>query len=97
MFPQPSGSGECCLPGAEGVTYLKVGETGVPVGMVGLDKVFQQLILLGRQPEDATDAELVGMARKFNYIPSRAEIETNYAAALRQAYAGFYARQEQKK
>ena len=93
----PSGSNECCLPGAEGLTYLKVSVRGVTVGVLGLDKVFQQLLMMGRWPEEVTDSELVGMARKFNYIPDRESVEADYAVALRQAYATFYARQEQKK
>lgn len=49
---------------------------------------------MGRRPEDATDAELVGMARKFNWIPDKATIEADYAIALRQTYAAFFARWE---
>lgn len=93
----PSGSNECCLPGAEGLTYLKVGTRGVTVGVMGLDKVFQQLLMMGNRPEEVTDTELVGMARKFNYIPDRETVKVDYAIALRQAYTAFYTRQEQKK
>jgi len=57
--------------------------------------MFQQLYALGRLPDDATDAELVGMARRFNYIPNWAATETDYALALREAYARFCARQKQ--
>ena len=93
----PSGSSECCIPGAEGLTYLKIGAQGVTVGMTGLDKVFQQLLMMGRRPEETTDVELVGMARKFNYISDQEVVEVDYAVALRRAYAAFYAFQEQKK
>jgi hypothetical protein len=79
------------------LTYLKVSAWGVTVGVMGLDTVFQQLLMMGRRPEETTDTELVGMARKFNYIPDRETVEADYAVALRRAYAAFYVRQEQKR
>jgi hypothetical protein len=36
------------------------------------------------------------MARRFNYIPDRPNVAADYAAALRQAYAAFCARQERR-
>jgi len=94
MNRMPPGSGDCCLPNVDGITYIKLESQGLSVGMSGLDKVFQQLLAMGRRPEVVTDAELVGMARKFNWIPDGASIEADYAVALRQAYAVFYDRQE---
>jgi hypothetical protein len=93
MNKTPPSSGACCLPASEGLTYIKVGAKNNIVGMQNLEVVFQQLYLLKRQPQETSDEELVGMARKFNYIPRKAEIETDYAAALRQAYASYYAKQ----
>ena len=93
MNKTPAGSGACCLPRAEGITYLKIGAGNAVIGVVGLENVFQQLYALGRLPEETTDAELVDMTRKFNYIPRRAAIEADYAIALREAYAQFYTRQ----
>ena len=90
----PSGDGACCQPQANGLTYLKVGARGAVVGMMNLDAVFRQLYALGRRPDEATDAELVGMARRFNYIPDQHSVVADYAVALRQAYAAFCARQE---
>jgi hypothetical protein len=95
MDKMPPGSGSCCLPQVGGITYIQLGQQGTPVGMSGLEKVFQQLLAMGRWPEDATDAELVGIARKFNWIPDKATIETDYAIALRRAYTAFYASQGQ--
>lgn len=92
----PSGSGACCLPNVDGITYIKIGSQGHTVGMMGLDKVFQQLYAMGRRPEDATDDELVGMARRFNWIPEKESVEADYGVALRRAYAAFYDSQEQK-
>jgi hypothetical protein len=91
----PPGSEACCLPNVGGLTYIKIGSRGQTIGMNGLDKMFQQLFAMGRRPEDATDAELVGMARKFNYIPYRETVEADYAVALRCAYATVHSQQEQ--
>ena len=93
MDKTSSSEGACCLPGVDGVTYLKVGPRGMTVGMMNLDAAFKQLLALGRGPEEATDTELLGMARRFNYIPDRSGVEADYAAALRRAYAAFCARQ----
>ena len=90
------GGGACCHPRIEGITYLEIGTLKTRVGMMDLEAVFQQLYALGRRPEETTDAELVGMARKSNYIPERADTENGYAVALRRAYARYYARQEEK-
>lgn len=91
MNRTPPGSGACCLPQVGGITYIQLGPQGKTVGMIGLDKVFQQLLAMGRRPEDAMDAELVGMARKFNWIPDKASIEADYAIALRLAYIAYHA------
>jgi len=64
--------------------------------MRGLDTVFQQLLEMGRIPEEATDAELLGMARQSNYIPRREETNADYAFALRLAYAAFFSRQNSR-
>jgi hypothetical protein len=64
------------------------------IGMMGLETVFQQLYALGRQPDEAANGELIGMVRKFNYIPASASLEADYTVALREAYARFYARQK---
>jgi hypothetical protein len=96
MDKTPAGDGACCLPNREGLTYLKVGPRGVTIGMSNLDAVFEQLFALGHSPEEATDTELLGMARRFNYIPDRSGVEADYAAALRRAYSAFCARQERR-
>jgi hypothetical protein len=96
MDKTPSGDGACCLPNGEGLTYLKVGLRGVTIGMMNLEAAFQQLVTMGRCPEEVTDTELLGMPRRFNYIPNRPNIEADYAAALRRAYIAFCARQERK-
>ena len=92
MNRPPPGSGACCLPNADGITYLKVG--GDPIGMRGLLTIFQQLLAMERRPEEASDEELVGMARRFNWITYKESVEVQYAEALRKAYALFYTQQE---
>jgi hypothetical protein len=64
--------------------------------MSSLDIVFQQLLVMGRRPQDATDAELVGMARRFNWIANKESIEADYAVALRKAYAAFNVLQDKQ-
>jgi hypothetical protein len=92
MSKMPPGSGACCLPNADGITYLNVG--GDPIDMRGLESIFRQLLALERRPEDASDEELVGMARKFNWITYKAAIEAEYAEALRKSYAAYYAQSD---
>lgn len=95
MSGTPPGSGACCPPRTEGITYLKLGPQSTTVGMVGLQTVFTQLWALGRRPADASDEELVGMARKSNWIPASVVVEAEYANALRDAYRVFYSRRQE--
>jgi len=60
--------------------------------MMGLETVFQQLLVLERLPEEVSDAEIIGMARRSNYIPFKPDIEADYAAALREVYGRYYER-----
>lgn len=90
---KPLTDSACCLPNVDGVTYLKIGERGITVGLLGLEAVFQQLFIMGRSPEEASDEELLGMARQFNYIPERQQVRADYAVALRRAYAAYCVRQ----
>lgn len=75
------------------MTQLRLADDGHTVGIMGLNAVFEQLWASRRQPDEATDEELVGMVRaQKNYITARADVEAKYAAALRREYAAFYAR-----
>ncbi len=96
MSKIPFGKGACCPPPVEGVTYLKIGPQQHTVGLMGLETMFEQLAALERRPDTVTEAELVGMARKSNYIPTGAAIEAEYAIALRAAYAQFCDRRNKK-
>lgn len=88
------GTSDCCLPRSDGITYLSIGEQGITVGMQGLELIFQQLALLNRLPQEASDQEFVDLARQYNYIPRKASLEHDYAQALRQVYAAYLARQK---
>ena len=92
MNSQPVVTGACCPKSDDSVTQLCLRE-GHSVGIMGLNRVFEQLLAMGRKPEEVTDAELLGMARvQKNYITSKPDIEALYAAALTREYASFYAR-----
>jgi hypothetical protein len=97
MGKAPADRSVCCLPNSDGVTYLKIGSRGITVGLMGLDRAFEQLFALNGNPEETSDAKLIGMARRFNYISDRPQIEADYALALRRAYAAYYAARQEKK
>lgn len=85
-------SDACCPPQASGLTYLRIGPENYPVGMRNLELVFRQLLLLAHSPDSVCKTELLGMVRRYNYIPRNAQVEVDYVAALRNAYAQYYAR-----
>ncbi len=92
MSSQPMMTGACCPKSDGSVTQLFLRE-GHSVGIMGLNMVFEQLLAMGCRPEEATDAELLGMARaQRNYITPKRDVEALYAAALRREYASFCAR-----
>ena len=83
MRDRPADTGACCPQAVSGVTQLKLGGEGQTVGVMGLDTVFEQLLAMGRAPDEVSDAELLDMVRAArNYIPSR-----------RRAYRAFRGRQ----
>ncbi len=84
-------TGACCPKGDGSATQLRFAD-GHTVGIMGLKLVFQQLLAMGRAPDQVTDTELLEMVRALkNYISAKASIEADYAAALRHEYAIFYA------
>ena len=92
MSGRPMMTGACCPKSDNSITQLRLSEDHT-VGIMGLSAVFEQLLAMGRKPNEATDEELVGMVRaQKNYIVSKAEVEAKYAVALRREYAAFYAR-----
>jgi len=85
-------TGACCPKSDDSVTQLRL-EEGHMVGIMGLGTVLEQLLAMGRTPDQVTNEELLGMMRaQKNYISSNPNVEAEYAAALRRGYAVFYAR-----
>jgi len=92
MSSQPLMTGACCPKSDDSVTQLRLDE-GHAVGILSLGAVFEQLLAMGRTPDQVTNEELLGMMRaQKNYISSNPNVEAKYAAALRREYAAFYAR-----
>ncbi len=58
------------------------------VGIVGLDEIFQNLFDDGREPDGFLKNELLSLAKKKNYIPSK--VEDEYKEALLREYRNFY-------
>jgi len=84
-------TGACCPKSDDSVTQLRL-EEGHTVGMMGLGAVLEQLLAMGRTPDQVTNEELLGMVcAQKNYISSKPAIEATYAAALRREYATFCA------
>ena len=95
MSSQPMMTGACCPKSDDSVTQLRL-EEGHTIGIMGLSTVLEQLLAMGRTPDQVTNEELLGMARaQKNYVTPKPEIEAKYAAALRREYAAFYARRQQ--
>ncbi len=91
MSGQPMMMGACCPSSDSSTTQLCLSE-GHTVGIMGLNIVFERLLVLGRKPDQVTDKELVSMVRmQRNYIVPNPQVEANYAAALRREYASFCA------
>ena len=93
MTDKPMTTGACC-PGKSvpGVRQIKVGK--VLVGMSGLDVIFAQLRLLGREAGPEMADELLDMARQHNYISPNSE--EAYKEALLREYSAYCARQESR-
>jgi hypothetical protein len=84
-------NGSCCPQGDVNVTQVDLFGDGRTVGLVGLQMVFEQLVILGRQPDDVTADELVAMVKaQKNYIPDRPRAA--YGAALLREYAAYWTR-----
>ena len=83
MWRQPG----CCGGQDAPVKQIKVG--GVPVGLVGLDTIFEQLYVMGRSPDDSLGDELLDMVEARDYVPRSGE--EKYKQALLREYASFCA------
>ncbi|MGB9723143.1 MAG: hypothetical protein ACP5OO_06045 [Chloroflexia bacterium] len=81
----------CCAGAPPRIVYVKI--RGHPVGMIGIEELFERLYEAGRRDDEALEDELVEQARIYNYIARGAE--KDYGWALRQAYR-FYVRSREK-
>jgi hypothetical protein len=77
----------CCGGGDAEVTQISIDDRGSTVGIVGLKRVFQQLYMIGREPEVNVGDELLSMVKTRNHIPPLAE--ERYKSALLQEYTAF--------
>jgi hypothetical protein len=82
----------CCSGGGGQVTRISVGEKGYTVGIVGLTRILEQLVAMGRRPVEDTADELLAMVKTRNYVPSAEEEE--YKTALLREYGAFQASRE---
>jgi NAD-dependent dihydropyrimidine dehydrogenase PreA subunit len=74
------------------LSYRQIVVGRFPVGLTGLEEIFQSLYDLHREPEDRLGPELVQHAQGHNYIPTSAEAD--YAAALLREYRLFWEQQQ---
>lgn len=77
----------CCGGGGSEITRITLGEKGYTVGIVALERIFEQMYVMGRRPTTDLGDELLAMVKTRNYVPSSAEEE--YKTALLQEYAAF--------
>jgi hypothetical protein len=97
MSGQPLMTGACCPKSNDAVSQLRLSDDGRSVGIMGLNVAFEQLLATSWTPEAVTDEELLKTVRaQKNYISTKANVETTYAAALRREYATFYAQHAQQ-
>ncbi len=82
--PGTAGATCCGGPGIP-VTQVKIG--GVPVGLVALKPIFEQLYEQGRGDGAGLDEEILKTVKLYNYIPASAE--ELYKAALLEEYRKF--------
>jgi uncharacterized metal-binding protein len=76
--------GTCCGPGIP-VTQIRIG--GVPVGLVALKPIFEQLYEQGRQDGPGLEEEILKTVKLYNYVPDAAE--ELYKATLLEEYRKF--------
>ncbi|MGC8874231.1 MAG: hypothetical protein ACP5SI_07280 [Chloroflexia bacterium] len=77
----------CCSGPPPKLVYIRV--RGSPVGLVGIEEIFERLYKAGREEDDALEQELVEQARIYNYIAPGSE--RDYGWGLRMAYRAFVA------
>lgn len=75
----------CCAGAPPKLVYIKV--RGNPIGLIGIEPLFEQLYQAGRHDDEALEAELLEQARIYNYVARGSE--KDYGWGLRQAYRAY--------
>lgn len=75
----------CCSGRPPQLIYIKL--RGSPVGLQGMQQLFEQLYQAGRQDDGLLEAELLAQAKVYNYVARG--VEQEYAWALRMAYRAY--------
>lgn len=86
----PAQKRACCSGPPPKLVYIRV--RGSPVGLVGIEQIFERLYQAGRKEDDSLEQELVEQARIYNYIAPGSE--RDYGWGLRMAYRAFVASRE---
>lgn len=80
-----AGAATCgCGPGIP-ITQLKIG--GVPVGLMALEPIFEQLYQQGKRDGEGLGDEILKGVKLYNYVPASAE--ESYKATLLEEYQRF--------
>jgi hypothetical protein len=80
------GGCSCCAPRVVKRTLVNIGDA--TIGLVKLDRVFEELYNSKKSPNDVDGEEIVDLASFYNYIP--ADAVGAYAEALLEEYKEFY-------
>jgi len=75
----------CCSGPPLKATYIRI--KGEPIGLTGVEEVFERLHQAGRPADGTLEQELVEQARIYNYIAPGSE--DAYGWALRMAYRAY--------
>lgn len=75
------------IPEKQRLSYRQIVVGRFPVGLNGLEEIFESLYQAGRSPDDSIAAELVYHAGQHNYIPPSAHAD--FAAALLREYRSY--------
>lgn len=85
MGPEMWKKSACCCGEQEPIVQIGIGDESI--GLVGLNRIFEQLHALGRPPDESAEDELLKMVAARNYVPPKAENE--YRVALVREYARY--------
>jgi len=86
------GTGRCCA-SDDAVTRVVLDESGMAVGIMGLQEIFESVLAAGHSPNaEGTAEELLTVVKARNYV-SRS-VEGQYRAALLREYASLWARRK---